>query len=85
MGRKKIASYVISDQGLDLIWDLYNSAVAKGIIKTAGNKVMLLNLETGEIIHSVVGKDAFRKSLTEEHINYLKSVVERGYRDWETK
>lgn len=76
MGRKKIASFVISDNGLDTLFDLYNAAVAAGVIKTAGNKVMLLNKETGEILHSCVGKDAFRKSLTEEHIEYLKSVFE---------
>lgn len=75
MGRKKLASFVISDQGVDLIWDLYNAAVSKGIIKTAGSKVMLVSLETSEIIHSEIGKDKFRKSLTDEHINYLKSVI----------
>ena len=62
-------------KGVDLIWDLYNAAVSKGIIKTAGSKVMLVSLETGEIIHSEIGKDKFRKSLTDEHINYLKSVI----------
>ena len=76
MGRKKIASFVISDNGLDTLFDLYNAAVSAGIIKTAGSKLMLLNKETGEVIHSCVGKDAFRKSLTAEHIAYLKSVFE---------
>ena len=78
MGRKKLANFVISDNGLDTLFDLYNSGVAAGVIRTAGSKVMLLNKDTGEVVHSAIGKDAFRKSLTEEHINYLKSVFENS-------
>lgn len=78
MGRSKLASYVISDGGVDMLWDLFNSAVAKGIVKTAGSKVMLVNIETGEVIHSEKGKAEFRKTLTDEHINYLKSVCGTG-------
>lgn len=76
MGRKKIASFVISDNGLDTIFDLYNAAVASGVIKTAGSKVMLIDKESGVVLHSCIGKDAFRRSLTDEHIEYLKSVFE---------
>lgn len=75
MGRRKLASYVISDNGVDMLWDLYNAAVAKGYIKTAGSKVMLVNLETGEVLYSCVGKAGFRKGLTDDHIEYLKSVI----------
>ena len=76
MGRKKIASFVISDSGLDTLFDLINSAKAAGVIKTAGNKLVLINKESGEVMHQAVGKEAFKKSLTEEHINYLKSIFE---------
>ena len=75
MGRRKLASYVISDMGVDKLWDLYNGAVAKGYIKAAGNKIMLLDAETGELKHSAIGKLKFRQSLTEDHIAYLKSVL----------
>lgn len=75
MGRRKLANYVISDQGVDMLWDLYNAGVARGYIKTAGSKVMLLNAETGELIYSCVGKADFKKGLTQDHINYLKSVI----------
>ena len=78
MGRRKLASFVISDSGLDTLFDLYNSGVAAGVIRTAGSKVMLVNEDTGEVIHSAIGKEAFRKSLTEEHIKYLKSVFEHS-------
>lgn len=76
MGRRKLASFVISDSGLDTLFDLYNSAVAAGVIRTSGNKVMLLDRDTGEVLYSCVGKEAFRKGLSEEHIKYLKLVFE---------
>lgn len=76
MGRKKVASFVISDDGLDTLFDLYNSAKSAGYIKSAGSKIMLLDRDTGEIIHSAIGKEAFRNSLKPEHIEYLKSVFE---------
>lgn len=76
MGRKKIASFVISDNGLDTLFDLYNAAKAEGLIKTAGSKVMMLDKDTGEVIHSAVGKEKFKQTLTKEHIDYLKSVFD---------
>lgn len=81
MGRKKLASFVISDNGLDTLFDLYNAGVAAGVIRTAGSKVMLVNKDTGEVLHSSVGKEAFRKSLTAENIEYLKSIFESAKED----
>lgn len=77
MGRKKIASFVISNDGLDTLFDLFNAGKAAGVIKTAGSKVMLVNAETGEVMHSEIGKEAFKKSLTQEHVDYLRSVFEK--------
>lgn len=76
MGRKKIASFVISDNGLDTLFDLFNAGKSAGVIKTAGSKLMLINNKTGEVIHQCVGKEAFKKSLLPEHIEYLKSIFE---------
>lgn len=76
MGRKKVASFVISNDGLDTLFDLYNAAKAAGIIKTAGNKVMLLDKDSGEVLYSAVGKEKFKHGLSEEHVAYLKSVFE---------
>lgn len=76
MGRKKIASFVISNDGLDTLFDLFNAGKSAGVIKTAGSKVMLIDKDTGEILHSAVGKEKFKQTLSEEHIAYLKSVFE---------
>lgn len=80
MGRKKIASFVISDDGLDTLFDLINAAKAAGVIKTAGSKVMLLN-GNGDVIHSAVGKEKFKNTLSDEHIDYLKSVFDSIQQD----
>ena len=80
MGRKRVASFVISDDGLDTLFDLINAAKAAGVIKTAGSKVMLLDKD-GNVLHQAVGKEKFKQTLSDEHIEYLKSVFAEAQKD----